>query len=78
MSWETDALCRGRTDLFYGPPSERPEARDVRGVRAQQMCGKCPVKHHCFLAGRREHFGVWGGVMREGRTAEWAPIRRAS
>ncbi len=34
-------------------------------VRAERLCGDCPVRPTCAAAGRREHGGVWGGRLRQ-------------
>jgi hypothetical protein len=31
---------------------------------ARAICGGCPVKATCYETGRRQEFGVWGGVTR--------------
>ena len=54
--WKIDAACRGeRAEVFF-------EERFY--VLARAICGGCPVKATCYEVGRRQEFGVWGGVTR--------------
>lgn len=38
--------------------------------RAQvvELCQPCPIRAECFAAGRRQKWGVWGGVDRSTHT----------
>ena len=75
--WKQNALCLGRTDLFYPEypvrsdrDSETSFERKVKLVydnvdKAKAICQQCPVKNECELRGEREEFGIWGGVVRE-------------
>lgn len=60
--WKEHALCKGMTDLFFGPATERPQRRAERVELAAAICAECPVAMACREAGRRgnEH-GYWGG-----------------
>ena len=50
------AACRGeRAEVFY---EER--FYDL----ARSICDTCPVKRTCYEVGRRQDWGVWGGVTR--------------
>ncbi len=31
---------------------------------ARSICDTCPVKRTCYEVGRRQDWGVWGGVTR--------------
>ncbi len=31
---------------------------------ARSICSGCPVRRTCYEVGRRQDFGVWGGVTR--------------
>ena len=42
-AWMADAVCYGHTAVFFAPPGERPEAREVREARARSICHACPV-----------------------------------
>ncbi|MGI9624768.1 MAG: WhiB family transcriptional regulator [Acidimicrobiales bacterium] len=60
--WMENAACRGKSDLFFPPPGERPAARENRENRARQVCIACPVLSSCqdFARDQRE-LGFWGG-----------------
>jgi len=70
LPWTADAACTGRTELFFPPPGERPEARAVREGKARAICGTCPVIEPC-RQWAREHreYGFWGGESEEERAA---------
>jgi predicted Fe-S protein YdhL (DUF1289 family) len=51
-SWMARAACRGQdTELFYID----------RSTSHGKVCGGCPVRAECLVAGLRDEFGVWGG-----------------
>lgn len=61
VSWMTQAICRGRTELFFPPFSERPEARARREAIASSLCRVCPVQQQCREHARQNHeYGFWG------------------
>lgn len=61
-SWMEKAICRGRTDIFFAPLAERPQARVRREALAKAICRACPVSGECRDYGRQNHeYGVWGG-----------------
>ncbi|MSO60392.1 MAG: WhiB family transcriptional regulator [Ilumatobacteraceae bacterium] len=67
-AWTSDALCQGKTRLFFAPRAERPQARTRRESRAQQLCSKCPVAQECRESARQNHeYGYWGGENEEDR-----------
>lgn len=73
--WQDFALCKGITDVFFGPAKERPERRVERLALARSFCAECPVASICQEQGRvgNEH-GIWGGEDEIGRaTAGYAP-----
>lgn len=76
LSWTDQAKCRGRTHLFFGPPSERPEARKRREELASRYCAVCPALEACrnWARGRGEN-GYWGGESEEERAAAGFPPR---
>ena len=57
-SWHSDALCHGKTDLFF------PNRSDSSSNNRQRwdLCRRCPVRVECFDAGAEETFGWWGGM----------------
>lgn len=68
--WMIDAACKSQTALFFPPPGERPEAREVREAKARALCGSCAVLTECrdYARDRRE-YGFWGGESEEERAA---------
>jgi len=76
QAWSSLALCKGKTDIFFGPAGERPSKRRKRETLARSYCKVCPVADPCREAGRagREN-GVWGDEDEEERArAGWTPI----
>jgi WhiB family redox-sensing transcriptional regulator len=70
LAWTSDAACDGRSELFFAPAGERPEARVVREAQARAICSACPVIQDC-REWAREHreYGFWGGESEEERAA---------
>lgn len=67
-TWRSAVPCAGRTDLFFAPPGERPEARVRREAAARRLCRDCPAAEPCRAEARRNReFGVWGGESEEER-----------
>ena len=81
-NWPAEALCTGRSHLFFPPPGERTGRRLRREALAKSYCAQCPAQEPCRQAGRlrREH-GIWGGETAEERAAAGfsprSPNRRA-
>jgi WhiB family redox-sensing transcriptional regulator len=70
LAWTSDAACQGRTELFFAPAGERPEARVVREAQARSVCSSCPVLHDCRdWARENREYGFWGGESEEERAA---------
>jgi WhiB family redox-sensing transcriptional regulator len=70
LSWTVDAACEGRTELFFAPAGERPEARQVRESKARAICAECPVLIECRdWARENREYGFWGGESEEDRAA---------
>jgi len=70
LSWTVDAACEGRTELFFAPAGERPEARVVRESKARSICAECPVLDSCRdWAREQREYGFWGGESEEERAA---------
>lgn len=68
QAWAKWAACRGRTELFFPPYAERPQARVRREQRAKLLCQTCPARMACLDWGRRHHeYGIWGGENEEER-----------
>ncbi len=70
LGWTTDAACSGRTEMFFAPAGERPEARVVREAKARSVCVECEALLSC-RDWAREHreYGFWGGESEEDRAA---------
>ena len=62
VSWMQYAVCRGRSELFFAPFSERPQARARREEIAASLCRICPVQQECQeYARQHREYGFWGG-----------------
>lgn len=61
----TQATCKGRTDLFFAPHNERPNARIRRESAAIALCKVCPLASECaeYAQANNEQFGIWGGLI---------------
>lgn len=62
--WMSDAACREHPEVNWFPT--RGDALDV----ARAICAGCLVRSECAAYGRREQFGIWGGLSindRKGR-----------
>jgi WhiB family redox-sensing transcriptional regulator len=68
QNWMAEAACRGRTELFFPPAGERPQARVRREAEARKLCEGCPVEGICrgYARVHREH-GFWGGESEDER-----------
>lgn len=63
--WYASIPCYGLTELFYGPPAERPEAHRKRVAKARKLCMTCQHRAACDQqAGRNDETGVWAAVER--------------
>lgn len=66
--WFDHANCKGRTQLFFPPRAERPQARARREAQARLLCTACPVQVPCREFARSNHeYGYWGGESEEDR-----------
>ena len=66
--WQDHAACMGRTNLFFPPRAERPQARARRERHARRLCNACPVRSECQQHARAHHeYGFWGGENEEDR-----------
>ncbi len=75
QDWMAEAICHGRTALFFPPHGEQAEAREHREARARAVCLTCPVILPCRdYARRHREQGFWGGENDEQRLE----IRRRS
>jgi len=70
LAWTANAACQGRTELFFAPAGERPEARVVRERDARSVCAACPALDPCRRWAREQReYGFWGGESEEDRAA---------
>ncbi len=70
LAWTAEAACQGRSELFFAPGGERPEARVVREAQARAVCRMCPVLQECRQWARdHREYGFWGGESEEERAA---------
>ncbi len=81
-SWVGEALCGGKTHLFFAPPGERRTRRTKREALAMSYCLQCPVMDQCrSWARENRESGFWGGENEEQRAAAGfapkSPNRRA-
>lgn len=80
--WTDQAMCSGKTQIFFASPGERDGRRRRREALALAYCATCRVQRECKQAGRegREH-GIWGGENDEERAlagfSPRSPHRRA-
>jgi len=66
--WRDDAVCRGKTRLFFPPSAERPQARVRRQRAAKALCDACPVADQCRQHARtNREYGYWAGESEEDR-----------
>lgn len=67
QSWTQSAEC-----AKPGQPLMFPHEGDTVGVeQAKDVCNRCPVRQQCLdeALGRRESFGIWGGMTTDERRA---------
>ena len=81
-TWIGEALCGGKTHLFFAPPGERRTRRTKREALAKSYCLQCPVMAECRSSARENReSGFWGGENEEQRAAAGfapkSPNRRA-
>ena len=75
LPWVSDAACRGRNSVFFGPAGERPEARKAREAKARRICSRCTVLEPCRRWAREQReYGYWGGESEEERVAAGYPV----
>jgi len=68
LNWMDHAVCKGRTNLFFPPKAERPQARVRREAQARLLCRTCPVNDKCQVFARdNREYGFWGGESEEER-----------
>lgn len=73
--WMPNGSCRGKSDLFFAPFAERPEARVRREAQARAICQLCDSVDQCRNYARtNRELGFWGGESEAERaSAGFAP-----
>ena len=67
--WMTGAPCSGKSDLFFAPFAERPEARVRREAKARKVCEGCASLEMCRTYARtNRELGFWGGESESERS----------
>ena len=67
-AWIGQAVCKGKTAVFFPPRAERPQARVRREAQARLLCGSCPALEPCRQHARtNREYGFWGGESEEER-----------
>ena len=67
--WMTGAACNGKSDLFFAPFAERPEARVRREAKARSICQTCDAMTMCRQYARtNRELGFWGGESESERS----------
>lgn len=70
--WHATIPCHGKTELFFGPAGERPEAHRKRVAKARELCMTCQHRTACDqLASRHDETGVWAGIERKSAYDRW-------
>lgn len=62
--WQDEAICKGKSDLFYPPPGVTGRQVDKYEEAAKALCAACPVRSDCYQTAvdNNETWGIWGGV----------------
>jgi WhiB family redox-sensing transcriptional regulator len=69
-----DAPCRREDpDMFF------PHPGDVAGTaRAKRVCAGCALTRECLELGRKEEWGIWGGLTAKERAGKRRAVRRCA
>lgn len=69
--WVQEGECRGLTEIFFPPSSERPQATARREARARAICSRCKVFDQCKEYARANgEYGFWAGENEYDRAVE--------
>ena len=73
--WMEGAACNDKSNLFFAPFAERPEARVRREAAARKVCEACDSLDMCRTYARtNRELGFWGGESESERAdAGFAP-----
>ena len=67
--WMSQAACNGKSELFFAPFAERPEARVRREAKARSICETCDAMAMCRNYARtNRELGFWGGESESERS----------
>lgn len=67
--WMEAAKCTGKSELFFAPFAERPEARVRREAKARSICEGCEALEMCRTYARtNRELGFWGGESESERS----------
>ena len=62
QEWMSQGACSGKTDVFFAPHAERPQARARREAQARLICQNCPELEPCRTYARvHREYGFCGG-----------------
>jgi len=68
LAWFNQAMCIGKTELFFPAQVENRSVRMKRERQAAIICNQCPVKETCKQHARENNeLGFWGGETEEAR-----------
>jgi len=68
VDWLDQAVCKGRTRLFFAPPGEGTVMKRLREDAARKVCQTCPVMLTCRQHARdHQEYGFWGGESEDER-----------
>ena len=71
--WMESALCRNKNSNIWFPPFETTTP-ELHYAVARIVCNVCPVWEECLSIGRKEVYGMWGGLTPQERT----PLQKES
>jgi len=59
--WVPKAKCRRLHGDFWFPPEDVEDQQPYYDI-ARAVCASCPVWQQCLEAGKKEIWGMWGGL----------------
>lgn len=70
--WVLEAKCRKLHGDFWFPPEDVEDQQPYYDI-ARVVCASCPVWEQCLEAGKKEIWGMWGGLTPKERIPFRAP-----
>jgi WhiB family redox-sensing transcriptional regulator len=64
--WMSESLCRKKHGDIWFPPFETTTP-EINYAIAKKVCNVCPVWTDCLSFGKKEIYGVWGGLTPQER-----------